>query len=80
MRDCRCGKRMLMAANEGTCVWCGYGDVEIVLARAQPMPEPRLPRDLGGLVREGRRADLRCENVVRLDRLRDQPADRELAA
>jgi hypothetical protein len=29
--DCICGKRMLQAANEGTCLWCGYGPAKVVV-------------------------------------------------
>jgi hypothetical protein len=84
MRDCRCGKQLLAAVNEGTCLWCGYGDI-VVVAPARRAPEPRLPWNLGELAREGRRPDPRCGNVVRLDRLRVVTAavedeDAEMAA
>jgi hypothetical protein len=29
-RGCICGKHMLQAINEGTCVWCGYGSPRAV--------------------------------------------------
>jgi hypothetical protein len=43
-RDCICGKRMLQAANEGTCVWCGYG-------RARAVVEFAYRRNMEGNVR-----------------------------
>lgn len=61
---------MLQAANEGTCVWCGYGNITIKVV--PPSTCVRLPRDLGELQREGRRPDPQCENVVHLERLRSR--------
>lgn len=65
MRLCRCGKRLLEDQNLGTCVWCGYGDVQLPPAKNGHRPRLRaLPRDLGSLQREGRRPLEICENVV----------------
>lgn len=61
--SCRCGKRMLQRANEGTCLWCGHGDVEIPV-KSELRKRRRLPVDLGALAREGRRADPRLDNVI----------------
>jgi hypothetical protein len=71
---CICGRRLLLAFNEGTCLCCGHGDVQPAAAPygARPIRLRRLPRDLGALLREGRRPDPNLENVVRLDRLRDR--------
>jgi hypothetical protein len=71
---CVCGKRLLLAFNEGTCLCCGHGDVQpaAVPYGARPSRLRRLPRDLGAFQREGRRPDPNLENVVRLDRLRDR--------
>ena len=72
MRLCKCGKRLLEDFNEGTCLSCGYGDVQIApvgLGRCRRLR--RLPQDLGAILREGRRPDPHLDNVVRLDRLRD---------
>lgn len=63
MNTCRCHKHMLEAANEGTCLWCGHGDVHEAAAQASTRRR-RLPRDLGALAREGRRPDPRLDNVV----------------
>jgi hypothetical protein len=63
---------MLQAANEGTCLWCGYGEIVVIVPRAR-RGGVRLPWNLGELAREGRRPDPRCENVARLQRLRRDP-------
>ena len=76
---CKCGKRMLMAANEGSCLWCGHGDVVVPVVARTPRAR-RLPFDLGALQREGRHPDLGLDNVVRLDRLTDRRGPRSRAA
>jgi hypothetical protein len=61
---CVCGRRFLQEANEGTCLMCGHGDVDAALVRVRHLRP--LPRDLGALVRDGRRlAPGRFENVCR---------------
>jgi hypothetical protein len=64
---CVCGRRFLQEANEGTCLICGHGDVDVApcldISRARLR---RLPRNLGAILREGRRlAPGRFENVAR---------------
>lgn len=62
MSVCICTKHLLVGANEGTCLWCGHGE-------PWPKPRPRvsrLPRDLGAILREGKRLPRGVfENVVR---------------
>lgn len=67
--ECICGKHLFVAVNDGTCWWCGYGDVKVRKRDHGRARTPRLPRDLGALQREGRRPDPYADNVVRLDRL-----------
>lgn len=31
---CLCGKRMIMEANDGTCLWCGHGRARLVVEHA----------------------------------------------
>jgi hypothetical protein len=62
---CVCGRNFLAESNEGTCLLCGHGDVDDAVVRCRPRLR-RLPRDLGGILREGRRlAPGRFENVRR---------------
>lgn len=64
---CRCGKHLFEHVNEGTCWWCGHGDVR---TPATPRSLARLPRDLGALQREGRRIPFGVfEHVVRREAL-----------
>jgi hypothetical protein len=65
-RGCRCGKHLFEQENEGTCMWCGHG-LPIVRKRVSLYRGLlRLPRDLGAILREGRRLNPgRFENVRR---------------
>lgn len=65
--SCRCGKRLFEEMNEGTCLWCGYGDINLATLPPRVAGRERrrrLPWNLGALQREGRVADPRCDNVV----------------
>ncbi|HWT25844.1 MAG TPA: hypothetical protein VN213_20230 [Solirubrobacteraceae bacterium] len=68
VRDCKCGRRLLMELNEGTCLLCGHGHVATGPASAYATSRTprlrRLPRNLGDFHREGRRVDPRCDNVI----------------
>lgn len=52
---CICGRRFMQTANEGTCLSCGHGDPEVHPCMTLPHDMRRLPRDLGALLRSGRR-------------------------
>jgi hypothetical protein len=59
---CLCGKRMFQLVNEGTCCWCGHG--EIRSAKVVELRQfRRVSRDLGSLNREGRRPARRVHYV-----------------
>lgn len=67
LRDCKCGKHMLKHVNEGVCLWCGYGVVRPRPAVSLYRGLLHLPRDLGAILREGRRlSPHRFENVRRV--------------
>lgn len=59
-KPCICGKRMLELANEGTCLWCGYGEARVVVELAYgrnmdevPAPATAFSALAGGRPRRG---------------------------
>lgn len=62
---CLCGRGFFQEANEGTCLSCGHGDVAVTRVSLEG-GLLRLPRDLGAILREGRRMSPgRFQNVRR---------------
>lgn len=70
--NCRCHDPLVFDDEPEHCFRCGRGPFQMA-ASGRARRRRRLPWDLGALHREGRRPDPHLENVVRLDRLRDQP-------
>lgn len=48
---CRCGRMVLTAANEGTCLICGTGAARPLVNANLKFRSRRLPRDLGPVMR-----------------------------
>ena len=61
--SCKCGRRLLMALNDNTCLLCGHGDVRE--SHGVDFGLWKLPRDLRVFVRCGHPSPARFLNVRR---------------